>query len=76
MTNLGRLPFDTSFGPLKLESLWGPAVLRGISGEQTLAAAKVNGSLNMLHTSYAALSALLKNIEEVLVDACSHAKKV
>jgi hypothetical protein len=76
VTNLGRLPFDTSFGRLKLESLWGPAVLRGIDGEQTLAAATVNGSLNLLHTSYAPLPALLKNIEEVLVKACSHTGKV
>jgi hypothetical protein len=61
---------------LKLESLWGPAVLRGIEGEQTLAAVTVNGSLNLLHTSYAPLPALLKNIEEVLVKACSHTRKV
>jgi hypothetical protein len=76
VTNLGRLPFDTSFGRLKLESLWGPAVLRGIDGEQTLAAVTVNGSLNLLHTSYAPLPALLKNIEEALVRACSHTGSV
>jgi hypothetical protein len=39
-------------------------VLRGIEGEQTLAAATANRSLNLLHTSYAPLPALLKNIEE------------
>jgi hypothetical protein len=27
-SNLGRLPFDSSFGPLKLETLWAPCALR------------------------------------------------
>jgi len=71
VTNLGRLQFDTSFGRLRLESLWGPAVLRGIEGEQTIGAATINGSLNLLHTSYAPLPALLRNIEEVLIKACA-----
>lgn len=76
VTNLGRLPFDTNFGRLKLESLWGPAVLRGVDGEQTLGAVTVNGSLNLLHTSHAPLSALLENIEEVLAKVCAHAGTV
>jgi hypothetical protein len=49
----------------------GPAVLRGIEGEQTLGAATINGSLNLLHTSYDPLPALLMNIEEVLIKACA-----
>jgi len=40
-----RLPFDSTFGPLKLETLWTPSALRGIEGEQTLGAVTVNGSL-------------------------------
>jgi hypothetical protein len=34
LTNLGRLPFDSTFGPLRLEALWAPSALRGIEGEQ------------------------------------------
>jgi hypothetical protein len=71
VTNLGRLPFDTSFGRLKLEALWGPTVLVGIGGRQTLGAVTVNGSLNLIHTSRAPLPALLKNIEDILAKACS-----
>jgi hypothetical protein len=71
VTNLGRLSFDTVFGRLRLESLWGPAVLRGVEGEQTIGAATINGSLNLLHTSYAPLPALLMNIEAVLIKACA-----
>jgi hypothetical protein len=29
-SNLGRVPFDNTFGPLKLEALWAPCALRGI----------------------------------------------
>jgi hypothetical protein len=30
LTNLGVLPFEQSFGTLKLEHVWGPAVLNGM----------------------------------------------
>jgi hypothetical protein len=50
-TNLGRLPFDSAFGPLKLETLWAPCALRGIEGEQTVGAVTVNGSLHLMRTS-------------------------
>jgi hypothetical protein len=50
-SNLGRLPFDSTFGPLKLETLWAPCALRGIEGEQTLGAVTVNGSLHLTHIS-------------------------
>jgi phthiocerol/phthiodiolone dimycocerosyl transferase-like enzyme/condensation domain-containing protein len=65
-SNLGRLPFDSTFGPLKLESLWAPVALRGIDGEQTLGAVSVNGSLHLTHTSPAPIPGLLAALEEVL----------
>jgi hypothetical protein len=69
-TNLGRLPFDSTFGPLRLESLWAPCALRGIEGEQTLGAVSVNGSLHLTHTSSAPIPGLLAGVEEVLRNAC------
>ena len=69
-TNLGRLPFDSTFGPLTLESLWAPCALRGIEGEQTLGAVTVNGSLHLTHTSPAPIPGLLAGIEEELRKAC------
>jgi hypothetical protein len=65
-SNLGRLPFDSTFGPLKLETLWAPCALRGIEGEQTLGAVTVNGSLHLTHTSPAPIPALLSGMEEEL----------
>jgi hypothetical protein len=65
-SNLGRLPFDSTFGPLKLETLWAPVALRGIEGEQTLGAVTINGSLHLTHTSPAPIPGLLAGMEEVL----------
>ena len=70
-TNLGRLPFDSTFGPLKLETLWAPCALRGIEGEQTLGAVTVNGSLHLTHISPAPIPGLLAGIEEELRKACA-----
>jgi hypothetical protein len=71
LSNLGRLPFDSTFGPLKLESLWAPSALRGIEGEQTLGAVTVNGSLHLTHTSPAPIPGLLACMEEELRKSCA-----
>jgi hypothetical protein len=71
LTNLGRLPFDSTFGPLRLETLWAPSALRGIEGEQTLGAVTVNGSLHLTHTSPAPIPGLLAGMEEVISKACA-----
>jgi hypothetical protein len=70
-SNLGRLPFDSTFGPLKLETLWAPCALRGIEGEQTLGAVTVNGSLHLTHTSPAPIPGLLASMKEELRRACA-----
>jgi hypothetical protein len=70
-TNLGRLPLDTTFGRLKLDSLWAPCALRGIKGEQTLGAVSVSGSLHLTHTSPTPIPGLLAGVEEVLRKACA-----
>jgi hypothetical protein len=70
-SNVGRLPFDSTFGPLKLETLWAPVALRGIEGEQTLGAVTVNGSLHLTHASPKPIPALLAGVEEVLRKACA-----
>ncbi|MCU1252833.1 MAG: hypothetical protein JWQ49_5862 [Edaphobacter sp.] len=65
-SNLGRLPFDSTFGPLKLETLWAPCALHGIEGEQPLGAVTVNGSLHLTHTNPAPIPGLLAGMEEEL----------
>ena len=70
-SNVGRIPFDSTFGRLKLETLWAPVALRGIEGEQTLGAVTVNGSLHLTHTSPAPIPSLLAGVEELLRRACA-----
>jgi hypothetical protein len=71
LTNLGRRPFDSTFGSLKLETLWAPSALRGIEGEQILGAVTINGSLHLTHTSPAPIADLLVGMEEELRKACA-----
>jgi hypothetical protein len=71
LTNLGRLPFDSSFGPLRLETLWAPSALRGIEGEQTIGAVTINNSLHLTHTSPVPIPGLLARMEEELHKACA-----
>jgi len=71
LTNLGVLGFDKQFGPLKLEEVWGPAVLDGMVGEHTIGVATVNGSICLTHTSHTPSEGLLPTMRNVLVkEAC------
>jgi hypothetical protein len=66
VSNLGVLPFETTFGRFKLESIWGPAVFVGIEGEQMIGVATLNGAIHLLHTSYTPISNLLQMMEATL----------
>jgi hypothetical protein len=71
LTNLGDLSshrFDR--GDVKLKALWGPAVLMGFEGEQTVGVTTTNGSLCLLHSSFAPLP-LLQRAEQILRSACA-----
>jgi hypothetical protein len=66
VSNLGVLPFETSFGGFKLESLWGPSVFIGIEGEQMIGVATLNGAIHLLHTSYTPIPKVLQTMEATL----------
>jgi Condensation domain len=66
VSNLGVLPFGTSFGGFKLDSLWGPSVFVGIEGEQMIGVTTLNGAMHLLHTSYTPIPKLLETIEATL----------
>lgn len=70
LTNLGALTFDSRFGPLKLEAIWGPAVLLGMEGEQTIGVAAINGSICLTHTGYTPPEGLLGEMRNLLIEAC------
>ena len=69
LTNLGSLSFDRQFGPVTLNAMFGPAVLTGFEGHQTIGVATVNGALCLLHTSHTPPEGLLKT-QSVLAQAC------
>ena len=66
VSNLGILPFETSFGGCKLESLWGPSVFIGIEGEPMIGVATLNGAIHLLHTSYTPIPKVLQTMEATL----------
>jgi hypothetical protein len=71
LSNLGAISIPTSYGALSLRQLWGPGVLIGFEGEQTLGISTLNGRLGLLHTSHSPLPGFLDQIEYILSLACT-----
>jgi condensation domain-containing protein len=70
VSNLGQMPFESEFGKLKLEAIWGPTALQGLDGEQNVGIATTNGAIRLLHASYSLIPYLLENTELILRAAC------
>ncbi len=70
LTNLGNLRYDTGFGELRLEAIWGPIVFAGFEGAQTIGVTTTNGRLCLLHASYTPAQSLLELAKQLLVSAC------
>jgi hypothetical protein len=69
LTNLGSLSFDRKFGPITLKAIFGPAVLAGFEGQQTIGVATTNGALSLLHTSHTPQEELLDKALGLLTQA-------
>ena len=72
LTNLGRTPYPSEFGELRLETLW-TGVLGGLPAIQTVGAASTNGTLCLLLTSRAPIPMLLETAERILAGVCDDA---
>jgi hypothetical protein len=70
VTNLVKVRYKTDFGPLKLETVYGPMVRSGKGMEQTIGAVTTNGSLGLTNTSDTPIPGLLGEIEKILQEAC------
>jgi hypothetical protein len=70
VSNLGQMPYESEFGKLKLEAVWGPTSLQGLEGEQNVGVATTNGAIRLLHASYSLIPYLLENTELILRVAC------
>lgn len=70
VTNLVKVKYDTDFGSLKLNALYGPMVRSGKGMEQTIGALTTNGSLCLTNTSDSPIPGLLGEMENILQQAC------
>jgi hypothetical protein len=71
ISNIGALGFPNQFGTIRLEAIWGPAVLGRFPSVQFLGAATLDGSLCLTNTSQAPLDRLLETMHRTLATACS-----
>jgi hypothetical protein len=70
VTNLGNLSVHFDCGNVQLKALWGPSVLMGFEGEQTVGVTTTNDSLCLLHTSFTPIPSLLPRAAQILQLAC------
>ncbi|PQA54527.1 condensation domain-containing protein [Siphonobacter curvatus] len=70
VTNLVKVKYNTDFGKLKLNALYGPMVRSGKGMEQTIGALTTNGSLCLTNTSDSPIPGLLGEMENILQQAC------
>jgi hypothetical protein len=71
-SNLGALPLETQCGHLKLQAMWGPAMLMRAEGRRHfLGVATVNESLSFLYSSFAPIPQLLERLETILAASCA-----
>jgi NRPS condensation-like uncharacterized protein len=67
LTNLGEIPYDRTFGHLRVEAIWGPAAVMGVEGEQVLGVASLRGGgICLLHSSFTPFPGLLQRMESLL----------
>jgi hypothetical protein len=70
LTNLGKLSIQFNHGSYRLKALWGPSVLMGLDGAQTVGVTTTNDSLCLIHTSFTPVPSLLTRAAEILELAC------
>src|SRR5215469_9352816 len=76
LTNVGPLGYQTDFGELRLEAVWGPAFSASLLDAHTIGVATTNGSIRLVQTTFAPLGSLLETVEEILGAACATKKPV
>lgn len=63
LTNLGDLPFPVSYGPLRLERVWGPCILPDFEDMQSVGVTTINGEACLTHSSYSPILGLLEEMQ-------------
>jgi hypothetical protein len=66
ISNLGVLPFSPRIGGIEILSLFGPAMILGMEGEQMIGVATIGSAIYLTHSSYSPIPGLLEAAEEQL----------
>lgn len=69
LSNLGPVDVPEAYGDLTLRSMWGPSVVMGFDGEQTVGVTTFMGRLHVLHTSYSPTAGLLQDALGLISEA-------
>jgi len=71
LSNMGNLSVESQYGRLRLEAVWGPAILIGtFKNQQVIGVATFNGVLSLLYCSHAPIPHLLESMKDMLIEAC------
>jgi NRPS condensation-like uncharacterized protein len=66
ISNVGVTPYETEFGALKLDTIWGPMQFNGNPIEHSVGIATTNGKMAVTYASRAPLHGLLPLMKEIL----------
>jgi hypothetical protein len=70
LSNLGRYPFGTVYGSLKLINMYGPIIITGAGPKQSLGVITIDGRLTLTNSSRYLKPTLLKDIKQRLTEEC------
>jgi hypothetical protein len=70
ISNVGKLPFSSDYGALRLKSIWGSSFLTGVMDEQIVGVGTVDECLHVLYTSYTPIPSFVENLKALLSEAC------
>ena len=75
VSNLGQMPYESEFGKLNLDAVWGPTSLQGLDGEQNVGIATTNRAIRLLHASHSLIPHLLGNTDLMLRKDCEDTRE-
>jgi NRPS condensation-like uncharacterized protein len=70
LSNLGRYPFGSAYGPLTVTGIYGPMIISGSGKKQSIGAITVNGKLALTHSSRYLIPGFLAFLHSRLTKAC------
>ena len=70
LSNLKTVDLPETASGLRVKAIWGPAVLMGIEGEQSIGAVTFDAVMRLINTSFTPAKGLLGAARQIILDAC------